>query len=123
MYREYNEETKQNRHMEIESKYDIGGQDYFSYKDKKRGLYLIFSLVTMTKRDGYTSVEFTPMANSNFRYFIKEMKRKSAKQEDKLNNWLKDNEDEIFNAYDLYLKGEDSDIRIVLDKIENYMAT
>lgn len=106
-----------NKYMKIKSSYSLGGMNYFSGKNEERGLRVHFSVV---EKNGY-SERSTPRDDTNFKFLIKKMKRASQKQSKKLNEWLLDNQDELFDEYGYYINKEPNDIRRILSECIEYM--
>lgn len=72
-------ESKKATHIVIETRYNLGGFNCFTYAQEKRGYYLHVTPVERKTRDGYTTESFT--AFSGVKQLIKEVTRKSAKAE------------------------------------------
>jgi len=106
-----------NKFMKIEGKYSLGGMNYFSGKTEERGLRVHFSVV---EQDGHSEM-YTPMDDTNFRFFVKGMKRASQKQSKILDNWLLDNDDELFGEYNNYINGKPNELRRVLNECIEFM--
>ena len=66
-------------HIKAEVYYSLGGMNYFTYKTERRGYWFAVTPVTLEKCNGYTSEGF--VAFSGTKWFLKEVKRKSAKAE------------------------------------------
>lgn len=66
-------------HILIETKYNLGGFNCFTYAQEKRGYYLHVTPVKRERRDGYTTESFT--AFSGYKQLLQEVTRKSAKAE------------------------------------------
>lgn len=75
--KEYIKTTKENTYLRVEVKYNIGGMNYFTYKDEPRGYYLSVSPV---ERDGHFE---SYQAFSGIKQCILEVKRQSKKQAEK----------------------------------------
>ncbi len=71
--------TKNATHLLIELRYNLGGLNYFTYKQEPRGYYLSVSPVALEQRDGYTLESFTAFTGT--KYLVKEVSRKSTKAE------------------------------------------
>jgi hypothetical protein len=78
-YIELHEKTRNATHLLIELRYNLGGFNYFTYKQEPRGYYLSVSPVTLEQRDGYTLESFTAFTGT--KYLVKEVTRKSEKAE------------------------------------------
>ena len=78
-YIELQEKTRNATHLLIELRYNLGGFNYFTYKEEPRGYYLSVSPVALEQRDGYTLESFTAFTGT--KYLVKEVARKSAKAE------------------------------------------
>ena len=82
-------------YMVIEVYYDRGGINYFTDKTEERGYYIDFEHAFIT--DGWK--ESIPRLEHNFKIFVKEAKRYSKKQEEKLELFLEKNKDKLFDMY------------------------
>ena len=78
-YIELQEKTRNATHLLIELRYNLGGFNYFTYKEEPRGYYLSVSPVALEQREGYTLESFTAFTGT--KYLVKEVARKSAKAE------------------------------------------
>lgn len=78
-YIELQEKTSHATHLLIELRYNLGGINYFTYKQEPRGYYLSVSPVKLEHRDGYTLESYTAFTGT--KYLVKEVTRKSAKAE------------------------------------------
>ena len=85
------EKLKDNKYMEIEIKYDEGSEVFNS----KRGYYVLFTQVTY--ENGFR--RFEPRSNINYKICVKETKRFSRKQMDKIISYIEDNKNEFFELY------------------------
>lgn len=66
-------------HLKIELYYNLGGYNYFTYKQENRGYYLSVSPVSRSDRGGVTMESYT--AFTGIKQCIKTVARKSAKAE------------------------------------------
>lgn len=66
-------------HLKIELYYSLGGMNYFTYAQEKRGYYLSVSPVEHVERGGYTLESCT--AFSGVKQLVKTVSRRSAKAE------------------------------------------
>lgn len=73
-------------HIKVELFYSKGGYNYFTGKEEKRGMYISFTPVSREERDGYSMESF--VAFSGVKFLVKEMKRKSQKAIDEIENKL-----------------------------------
>lgn len=78
-YIELQQTTRNTTHLLIELKYNLGGYNYFTYKQEPRGYYLSVSPVKLEQRDGYTLESYTAFTGT--KYLVKEVTRKSEKAE------------------------------------------
>lgn len=78
-YIELQEKTRNATHLLIELRYNLGGFNYFTYKQEPRGYYLSVSPVELKQRDGYTLESYTAFTGT--KYLVKEVPRKSTKAE------------------------------------------
>lgn len=75
-------ELKQNNaatHLKVETYYNLGGVNYFTYKQEARGYYISVSPVTRERRNGCTMESYTAFTGT--KQLIKAVTRKSAKAE------------------------------------------
>ena len=82
-----------NKYMEIEVKYDEGSEVF----NNKRGYYIFFTRVTY--ENGFK--KFEPRSDTNYKICIKEVKRFSNKQMEKIIDYVNYNKDEFFEYYNL----------------------
>lgn len=66
-------------HICVELRYNIGGQNCFTYEPIQRGYYLHVTPVKREDRDGYIMESFTAFTGT--KYCVKPVSRKSAKAE------------------------------------------
>lgn len=94
--------------VQIQIDYNLGGMNYFNYKEEKRGYYLRFSPCKHKDLgNGMYSTEMQPMHERSFKMCIKECKRKDnrllyyyqTKLEHDIENVLKEYEKSNLNAY------------------------
>ena len=71
---------EENEYLALETRYQIGGQNWGTGKSEKRGIYLNFTRQTKIQRDGYVSIQTTLYAPGNYKIFIKELSRRSKKK-------------------------------------------
>ena len=90
---------KENEYMALETRYQLGGQNWGTGDNEKRGIYLNFTKQTIEQRDGYTSTQTTLYAPGNYKIFIKELSRKSDKQLLAFHNYVKSIKEELFVAW------------------------
>lgn len=69
------------KHVEVKVDYSLGGMNYFTYKQEKRGYYLHVQPYERTERNGYAMR--TVVGFSGVKFFLLEVNRKSAKQLEK----------------------------------------
>lgn len=90
---------EENQYLALETRYQLGGQNWGTGNNEKRGIYLNFTKQTKIQRDGYTSVETSLYAPCNYKIFIKELTRKSDKQILAFHNYVKAIQEELFVAW------------------------
>lgn len=66
-------------HILVETRYNLGGFNCFTYAQEKRGYYLHVTPVTRETRNGYTLESFT--AFTGVKQVLKTVSRRSAKAE------------------------------------------
>jgi len=84
-----------NNYMVIEPYYSKGGLNYFSDATDPRGYSIIFN----HKEFENNCTKYIPMDKCNFRIFVKKTKRYSKKQEEKISDFIYDNQDKLFDMY------------------------
>ena len=89
------ETTNENEYIRVEVKYNIGGINYFTYKEEERGYYLHVSPIKIEQRNGYKMESFTGF--SGIKTLIKSVKRKSAKSEKEAIELSKEYEERLIN--------------------------
>lgn len=94
--------SRPNEYMKVRAFYDLGGESFIG-NQKKRGLYLTFTLVERTRDETSTTESFSPMDDVNFTILIKELKRKSQKQMDKMVELFMAEEHHWFQEYKNYI--------------------
>jgi hypothetical protein len=87
-------ETEEDKFFTIEVKYDLGGYNHFSTQTDARGYKVYFSIKTI--KDGWQ--KYTPTDRKNFKITIKEVKRQTKKTEDRVVEFIKQHEEELFEA-------------------------
>lgn len=87
--------------VQIQIDYNLGGINYFNYKEEKRGYYLRFSPCKHTEIDnGVYCTEMQPMHERSFKICIKEVNRKSTKTFNDLNARFTENLQTILEKYE-----------------------
>lgn len=87
--------------VQIQIDYNLGGMNYFNYKEEKRGYYLRFSPCKHKDLgNGMYSTEMQPMHERSFKVCIKEMNRKSNKTFHDLNMRFMENLSTILEKYE-----------------------
>ena len=89
----------ENEYLALETRYQLGGQNWGTGKSEKRGIYLNFTRQTKIQRDGYVSTQTSLYAPGNYKIFIKELTRKSDKQLLAFHNYVKSIKEELFVAW------------------------
>ena len=69
----------ENVFVKVETYYNLGGMNYFTYKVELRGYYLSVTPVERINRGSYIMESYT--AFSGYKMLLKEVKRKSKKAE------------------------------------------
>ena len=90
---------KENEYLALETRYQLGGQNWGTGNLEKRGIYLNFTKQTIEQRDGYTSTQTSLYAPGNYKIFIKELTRKSDKQMTLFHEYIKSIKDDLFKAW------------------------
>ena len=88
-----------NQFLEIKLDYRHGGWNYWYGVKEKRGYELIFSLI---RKNGKLKI-IAPLDGVNFRILVKEAKRYSSKTIEKLEQVLKQNQQELLEAYEQFI--------------------
>ena len=90
---------EENQYLALETRYQLGGQNWGTGKSEKRGIYLNFTKQTHHQRDGYTSVETSLYAPGNYKIFIKELTRKSDKKLKEFHDYVEQSKDILYEAW------------------------
>ena len=90
---------EENQYLAQETIYQLGGQNWGTGNNEKRGIYLNFTRQTKIQRDGYTSTQTSLYVLGNYKIFIKELTRKSDKQILAFHNYVKSIQEELFVAW------------------------
>lgn len=90
---------EENQYLALETRYQLGGQNWGTGNNEKRGIYLNFTRQTKIQRDGYVSTQTSLYAPGNYKIFIKELTRKSDKQLLAFHNYVKSIKEELFVAW------------------------
>jgi len=91
-----------NKYMVIEPYYSKGGVNYFDYENKPRGYSIMFS----NKEFKDNCVTYMPMDKCNFRIFVKKINRYSEKAISKINDFIDENQERLFDMYSKMEKNE-----------------
>jgi len=85
---------------EIKAVYKLGGYNYFNGDKEPRGYRIHFSKCIETiDENGNRWTETNPLDKDSLMFFVKEAKKFSQKQEDRINKWIEDNQEELFRLY------------------------
>lgn len=90
---------EENQYLALETRYQLGGQNWGTGKSEKRGIYLNLTKQIITHNDGFTSTQTALYAPGNYKIFIKELTRKSDKQILAFHNYVKSIQEELFVAW------------------------
>ena len=90
---------KENEHLALETRYQLGGQNWGTGNLEKRGIYLNFTKQTIEQRDGYISTQTSLYAPGNYKIFIKELTRKSDKQLLAFHAYVEQSKDILYEAW------------------------
>ena len=90
---------EKNQYLSLETRYQLGGQNWLTGKSEKRGIYLNFTKQTKIQIDGYVSTETTLYAKGNYKIFIKELSRKSDKKLKEFHDYVEQSKDVLFEAW------------------------
>lgn len=105
---------EENQYLALETRYQLGGQNWGTGDNEKRGIYLNFTKQTITHNNGFTSTQTTLYAPGNYKIFIKELSRKSDKQLLAFHNYVKSIKEELFVAW------KDDDTKKIFELIRLY---
>ena len=87
--------------VQIQIDYNLGGMNYFNYKEEKRGYYLRFSPCKHKEiSNGLYSTEMQPMHERSFKICIREVNRKSTKTYNALLAIFNHHLDDILKEYE-----------------------
>ena len=90
---------EENQYLALETRYQLGGQNWGTGKSEKRGIYLNFTKQTITHNDGFTSTQTSLYAPGNYKIFIKELSRKSDKKLKEFHDYVEKSKDVLFEAW------------------------
>lgn len=90
---------EENQYLALETRYQLGGQNWGTGNNEKRGIYLNFTKQTITHNNGFTSTQTSLYVLGNYKIFIKELTRKSDKQILAFHNYVKSIQEELFVAW------------------------
>ena len=90
---------EENQYLALETRYQLGGTNWGTGIQEKRGFYLSFTKQTNIQRDGYVSTQTSLYVLGNYKIFIKELTRKSDKQILAFHNYVKSIQEELFVAW------------------------
>lgn len=85
----------ENEYFTIGASYQLGGTNFVTYRQEGRGIYIHFAI----KEIGDGWVRTAALADTSFKIFFKSLNRKSQKQIDLADEWIKQHEDELFELY------------------------
>jgi hypothetical protein len=103
-----------NTYLALETRYQLGGTNYFNGNSEKRGIYLNFTKQTKIQRDGYISTQTTIFEKGNYKIFIQELTRKSEKRVKEFHQYVDSIKDELYKAW------KDNDINEIFRLIKLY---
>lgn len=78
-YFELQEKTRNATHIKVRIYYDLGGYNYFTHKQQKRGYYISVTPVTYSNKNGIITEGFTAFTGEKM--LLKEVTRQSKKAE------------------------------------------
>lgn len=78
-YLEVKENNQKVTHIKLEVYYSLGGMNYFTYKQERRGYYA--SVTPVERSNSYGCIMEGTVAFSGIKQLVKEVPRKSAKAE------------------------------------------
>lgn len=93
IYRKY--ETYGDQELEISLYYDLGGMNYFTYKEEPRGYYLSISPVEVERTEDGRIQSVTSIFGQGYKKLLVEVKRKSKKKEEEALKMLEECKDEL----------------------------
>ena len=90
---------EENQYLALETRYQLGGQNWGTGQSEKRGIYLNFTKQTITHNDGYVSTKTALYAPGNYKIFIKELSRRSEKKIKEFHDYVEQSKDVLFKAW------------------------
>ena len=90
---------EENQYLALETRYQLGGQNWGTGNNEKRGIYLNFTRQTHHQRDGYVSTQTSLYAPGNYKIFIKELSRKSDKKLKEFHDYVEQSKDILYEAW------------------------
>jgi len=88
-------QIKESEYAKIEVSYSLGGRDYFTGNNERRGIYVFFMTVEKSK----TGESYRPFASGNFKILAVELNRFSKKKMQAIVDWVRSNEEQLFQLY------------------------
>jgi len=88
---------KDNQYLEISVNHVNGGMNYFSGRVESKGVEVYFTKIQLS--DDMRTYEFSPHDKENFRIKVATYKRKNQKTIDKVFQYIKDNQDSLFQLW------------------------
>lgn len=96
-----------NKFSKIDVSYSLGGINYMTGDHNRRGIYIHFTIVERTERDGYTTESYGLFADGSFKILFEELKRKSQKKMDAAIDWVMQHKERL---HDLHTAGNKSEL-------------
>ena len=90
---------EKNIYLALETRYQLGGQNWGTGKNEKRGIYLNFTKQTKIYHEGYVSTQTSLYAPGNYKIFIKELTRKSDKKLKEFHEYVEQSKDILLEAW------------------------
>ena len=90
---------EENQYLALETRYQLGGQNWGTGNNEKRGIYLNFTRQTKIQRDGYVSTQISLYAKGNYKIFIKELSRRSEKKIKEFHDYVEQSKDILYEAW------------------------
>ncbi len=104
--------------VDISIKYNIGGINYFNYKNEERGYYLHFCPCCFNDHGTYQHIMTEPFHKKSFKTLICPVKRKTNNKFNSLNNILLENIDKIKDCYEN--KDENDLYKLICDLYKDF---
>lgn len=100
MYFELEKPIEGYTHAKIDVHYQLGGINFGTYKQEKRGYYIYFTLCNYHIENGYIVTEYYPLFGTySFKVFVLSVNRQSKSKQSKLKQIIQRNINSIVDKF------------------------